>query len=427
MEKEERLAAAGKCLSFIDESVTCYQAVEAMERELLKAGFQELEEKDEWQIEKGGSYYVKRNESAMMAFRIPEKEMRGFHITASHSDSPSFKLKTNPELTVSEEYLRLNTEGYGGMLYSTWFDRSLSVAGRVVYEGKEGLTSVNVNVDEELLVIPSLAIHMNRDANKGIAFNPQTELLPFMGSSKQKGYLSERLSELAGVKKEAILGSDLFLYVREKGKLAGAQKELMLSPRLDDLECVYASLEALLQTKPESYGTVCAVFNNEEVGSLTRQGAASTFLKDTLMRIAEALGKTGSGYLRLLAESFMISADNAHALHPNYQEKADASGKPVINGGIVIKHHGGQKYTTDAYTEGVMKLLCKEAKVPCQDYHNRSDIPGGSTLGNLAMAQAAIPTVDIGLPQLAMHAAVETAGSYDIGYLVEALKAFYQK
>lgn len=427
MKKEEKLMTAQKCLSFIDESVTCYQAVEVMERELLKSGFQRLKERDEWKLSKGGCYYVKRNESAIMAFRIPEKEMKGFHVIASHSDSPTFKLKINPELIVSDKYLRLNTECYGGMLYSTWFDRSLSIAGRVVYEGKEGLTSVNVNVDEDLLVIPSLAIHMNREANKGIAFNPQTELLPFMGSSSHKEYLSKRLSHLAGVKKEEILGSDLFLYVREKGKLAGAERELMMSPRLDDLECVYASLEALLTMKPESYGTVCAVFNNEEVGSLTRQGASSTFLKDTLMRIAEGLEKTGSSYLRLLSESFMISADNAHALHPNYTEKADASGKPVINGGIVIKHHGGQKYTTDAYTEGAMKLLCKEACVPFQDYHNRSDIPGGSTLGNLAMAQVAIPTVDIGLPQLAMHAAVETAGSLDIWYLLEVFKTFYHK
>lgn len=417
---------AKECLKFIEESVSCYHAVKAVERKLRQAGFELLDERDTWSLKQGFGYYVKRNDSSIIAFRMPDREWKGFHIAASHSDSPSFKLKTNPELLVEDQYLRLNTEGYGGMIYSTWFDRSLSVAGRVVVGGKEGLRSLNVNIDKDLLVIPSLAIHMNREANKGVELNPQKDLLPLMGNRDAKGYLMKEIARLAEVKEEDILGTDLYLYVREKGRLLGASEELMLSPRLDDLECVYGSVEAFLAEKPTAYCSVCAIFNNEEVGSLTRQGAASTFLKDTLTRIGEAFHKTGSDYLRLVAGSFMISADNAHALHPNYPEKSDPTNRPVLNGGIVIKHHGGSKYATDGYTEGIMKNICKLAKVPYQDYHNRSDIAGGSTLGNLSSAQVAVPTVDIGLPQLAMHSAVETAGSRDVEYLVKALKVFFK-
>lgn len=415
------------CLSFIDHSVSCFHVVENIEKKLLESGFFKLEEKEAWELEAGKSYFVTRGASSLIAFKVPAGEWTGFHIVASHSDSPSFKLKNNPEMIVEEKYMKLNTEGYGGMIYSTWFDRCLSVAGRLVCKEADGFKSVNVNIDEDLLVIPSLAIHMNREANKGMEFNPQTDLLPLMGGNKVKGSLFRRLSEQANVKEENILGSDLFLYVREKGKLAGAEKELMIAPRLDDLECVYASMEAIADTQPDRYCSMCAVFHNEEVGSLTRYGAASTFLKDTLERIGEGFKKSRSDCLRLLADSIVISADNAHALHPNHPEKADPENRPVLNGGIVIKHHGSQKYATDAYSEAVMKSLCMEAQVPYQDYHNRSDIPGGSTLGNISTGQVSVPTVDIGLAQLAMHSAVETAGSRDVGYLVQVLKKFYQK
>lgn len=418
---------AEKCLAFIDKGVSCYHVIGSVEKELEENGFIELKERDEWEISKGGSYYVKRSASSLIAFRVPEGEIKGFHMIASHSDSPSFKLKTNPEIAVEEKYLKLNTEGYGGMIYSTWFDRCLSVAGRVVTDSGDGLKEVNVNLDEDLLVIPSLAIHMNRDANKGAEFNPQTDLLPLMGSCQTKGRLTEKLAAAAGAGADEILGTDLFLYVREKGKIAGTCKELMIAPRLDDLECVYASMEAVMGTKPKDYCTMCVIFNNEEVGSHTRQGAASTFLKDTMERVGESIGKTGGDYLRLLADSFMISADNAHALHPNHTEKADLTNRPVLNGGIVIKHHGGQKYTTDGYSEAVMKSLCREACVPYQDYHNRSDIAGGSTLGNISAGQVSVPTVDIGLAQLAMHSAVETAGSADVEYLVRVLEKFCEK
>jgi len=423
----QKVEYADECLKFIEESVSCYHVVENMEKQLKAAGFEELKETREWSIAEGGNYYVKRNDSSLIAFCIPKKDLKGFHIVASHSDSPAFKLKENPEMAGDGIYTRLNTEAYGGMIYATWFDRSLSVAGRLFYEKDKKIEGINVCMDEDLLVIPSLAIHMNREANKGMEYNPQMDLLPVMGSAEIKDYLKERLAQLAGIKPEEILGSDLFLYVREKGKRIGPTGEWILSPRLDDLECVYASMKSIQESKPEDYCSVCAVFDNEEVGSHTRQGAASTFLKDTLKRIGEAVGKTGSAYLRLLAESYMISADNAHGVHPNHPEKADPVNKPVLNGGIVIKHHGGQKYTTDGMTGAYMRMLCKEAQVPYQDYNNRSDVPGGSTLGNVSSMQVSIPTVDIGLAQLAMHSAVETAGSRDVEALIKVLKIFYEK
>lgn len=425
--EKEREKLAEECLAFINKGVSCFHVIENMEKRLEEKGFVRLEEREPWEITQGGSYYVTRGGSSLIAFRVPRGEWRGFHVMASHSDSPCFKVKTDPEIQAEGKYLKLNTEGYGGMIYATWFDRCLSVAGRLVCAHDGGFKEVNVQIDEDLLVIPSLAIHMNREANKGMEFHPQTDLLPLMGSAQEKGKLKEKLAALAGVKEEDILGEDLFLYVREKGKRAGAQGELMVAPRLDDLECVYASLEAILKTEPGEYCTMCAVFNNEEVGSHTRQGAASTFLKDTMERIGENAGKTGSGYLRLLADSFMISADNAHGLHPNHPEKADPVNRPVLGGGIVIKHHGGQKYTTDCYSEAVMKALCREADVPYQDYHNHSDVPGGSTLGNISAGQVSIPAVDIGLAQLAMHSAVETAGSADVEYLVRVLERFCKK
>lgn len=427
MENTKTYEYAKMCLEFIEKSVSSFHAVSEAEVRFQKSGFTELKETDAWMLLPGCSYYVKRNASSLIAFRLPKEEIHGFHIVASHSDSPCFKVKTGSEICLEKAYTKLNVEPYGGMLYGTWFDRSLSVAGRLLCRKGEDIREVNVCIDEDLLVIPSLAIHMNREANKGMEYSPQVDLLPMMCSGDKKGALKEKLAETAGVKAQDILGSDLFLYVREKGKLLGAEGEWMISPRLDDLECVYASMEALLQTTPENYCSMCAVFDNEEVGSHTRQGAASTFLKDTLERIGEALNKKQSEYLRLLADSFMISADNAHGLHPNHPEKADPVNRPLLNGGIVIKHHGGQKYTTDGVSEAYVRMLCEKAEVPCQDYTNRSDIPGGSTLGNISAGQVSVKAADIGLAQLAMHSAVETAGSKDVEYLVKVCKCFFEK
>jgi len=451
--ENKNLSAAEGCLAFIDKSVTAFHAVENVEERLKEKGFIELKENSSWDILPQKGYYVKRNDSSLIAFRLPEGEAKGFHIGASHSDSPCFKLKAEEETYAQGGYVKLNVEPYGGMLYATWFDRSLSVAGRVICRDKGRLMSKTVNIDEDLLVIPNVAIHLNREMNKELTYNPQIDLQPVLslrpeeeeqeegcgevnilsetGSGREKKksdqsrILMKKAAACAGVKESDILGKDLFLYVRDKGKLAGAEGELMLSPRLDDLECVYGSMEGFLSGEPVEYISVCAVFDNEEVGSHTKQGAASTFLKDTLEGIGEALGKTGRGYRRMLAESFMVSADNAHGIHPNHPEKSDPAGKPCLNRGIVIKFHGGQKYTTDGYSEAVMRDICEKAQVPCQSYTNRSDIAGGSTLGNISAGQVSIPTVDIGLAQLAMHSAVETAGSLDVEYLIRAFEVFY--
>lgn len=423
---KEYIECAREMLEFIDKSPTCFQAVKNVCDMLTAAGFAELGEADEWKLEKGKGYFVTRNESSVIAFRIPE-QLSGFHIAAAHSDSPSFKVKESPESTVEEHYVRLNTEKYGGMILSTWLDRALSVAGRIAVNGEKGIETRLVNVDKDLLVIPNVAIHMNRDMNSGVAYNPQVDMLPLFAdcSDGEKRSLMSCVAEAAGVNEEDIMGHDLFLYTREKGRLLGESGEFVLAPRLDDLQCAFSVAKAFAESVPQQYVSVCAVFDNEEVGSGTKQGADSTFLEDVLWRICEALGLSRSGYLRMLAGSFLISADNAHAVHPNHPEKADPTNRPYLNGGIVIKYHGSQKYTTDAVSAAKLKSLCKRAEVPFQTYANRSDIAGGSTLGNISTAHVSVSSVDIGLPQLAMHSAVETAGMRDTKYAVDMLKVFF--
>lgn len=423
---KEYTECAREMLDFIDKSPTCFQAVKNIGDMLSAAGFAELREADEWKLEKGKGYFVTRNESSVIAFRLPE-QLSGFHIAAAHSDSPSFKVKESPESMVEEHYVRLNTEKYGGMILSTWLDRALSVAGRIAVNGEKGIETRLVNVDKDLLVIPNVAIHMNRDMNNGVAYNPQVDMLPLFAdcSDGEKRSLMSCVAEVAGVDEEDIMGHDLFLYTREKGRLLGESGEFVLAPRLDDLQCAFSVAKAFAESVPQQYVSVCAVFDNEEVGSGTKQGADSTFLEDVLWRICEALGMSTSEYLRMLAGSFLISADNAHAVHPNHPEKADPTNRPYLNGGIVIKYHGSQKYTTDAVSAAKLKSLCKRADVPFQTYANRSDIAGGSTLGNISTAHVSVSSVDIGLPQLAMHSAVETAGMRDTKYAVDMLKVFF--
>ncbi len=426
---EEYQKCAEDMLRFIGRSPSSFHAVEAIRQRLSAEGFRELAEADPWELSRGEGYFVTRNDSSLIAFRLPGgAEPKGFHIVASHSDSPTFKVKEKPELRVEERYVCLNTEKYGGMILSTWLDRPLSLAGRIaVREGNRIVTKL-VNIDRDLLVIPNLAIHMNRDMNKGVEYNPQTDMRPLFADGEENGgadLLRRELALTAGVNEEDILGQDLFLYVREPGRLLGKDGAFVLSPRLDDLQCVYASLEAFAESCPEEYINVCAVFDSEEVGSSTRQGAASTFLSDTLERVGESLGASRSRFHRWVAESFLISADNAHAVHPNHPEKADPTNRPYLNGGIVLKHHGGQKYTTDAVSAAQVRRICAAAGVPLQTYANRSDVAGGSTLGNLSVCHVPVPSADIGLPQLAMHSAVETAGGKDTAYAVRALKVFY--
>ena len=369
-----------------------------------------------------------RNHSSILAFKVGNQlDEYSFHVTASHSDSPTFKIKENAEIEVKKKYTVLNTEGYGGMICSTWFDRPLSVAGRVIVKTDSGMETRLVKVERDLLMIPSLAIHMDRAVNEGRAINKQVDMLPvFAGSAKEPGEMKKLIAEELGVEEEKIYGMDLFLYNRMKPSVWGREKEFLSCPQLDDLQCAFASLEGFLQADKKKNIAVHCVLDNEEVGSTTKQGAASTFLKDVLFRINLALGGDQESYLMALAESFMISADNAHALHPNYTDKADPVNRPVMNGGIVIKYNANQKYCTDGISTAIFKELCREAEVPYQTFVNRSDIAGGSTLGNISNTQAAMNTVDIGLPQLAMHSAYETAGVKDTESLIRAAKVFYR-
>ena len=414
-----------KLLDFIEKSPTAFQAVDEMQKRLTENGFEVLSEKEYWKLIPGGKYLVTRNNSALIAFCIPEKESRVFHIMASHSDSPSFKIKENPEIKVDNSYVKLNVEKYGGMLMAPWFDRPLSVAGRVIIRRNGGLKEKLINIKRDLVMIPNLAIHMNREANNGVSYNPQKDLQPLFAVGNTDRTLLEIIAEQVGIKKEDIISHDLFLYNRMPGTVWGADKEFVSSARLDDLQCAFASMEGLLRA--QNYGSIAVhcVMDNEEVGSGTKQGAASTFLKDTLLRINMGLGRTYEEYLMTLAGSFMVSADNAHALHPNYTDKTDPTNHPVLNKGIVIKFNANQKYCTDAVSAAIFKELCTKAGVPYQTFVNRSDIAGGSTLGNISNTQVPMNTVDIGLPQLAMHSPYETAGVKDTEYLVRAAEELF--
>ena len=413
-------------LEFLEKSPTPFHAVRLMEDLLRANGYEACPEDSRWTLQKGGRYYVTRNGSALIAFAIPENDIDGYRILASHSDSPTFKIKENPEITVDDRYVKLNVERYGGMLCAPWFDRPLSVAGRVIVKEKDSFVSRLVDVDRDLVMIPNLAIHMNREANDGYKYNAQKDLLPLYGDITAKDTFLKTIAEAVGVKPEDILGHDLFLYNRQKGSIWGAHEEFVSCGRLDDLQCAFASLKGFLAgAKTQSLAVHC-VLDNEEVGSGTKQGAASTFLRDTLSRISAALGFTEEERLIQLARSFMISADNAHAVHPNYTDKADPTNRPYLNGGIVMKFNANQKYCTDGISAAMFRALCQEAEVPVQTFTNRSDMAGGSTLGNISNTQVALHTVDIGLPQLAMHSPYETAGVKDTQYLIQAAEKFFR-
>lgn len=412
--------------SFIESSPTAFHAVETMKQMLDAEGYQQLLESRAWELQAGGKYYVMRNGTSLLAFRIPKKDFTGFQVMAGHSDSPTFRIKENPEMETEGAYVKLNVEKYGGMLCSPWFDRPLSVAGRLIVKTDTGIVSRLVKVDRDLLMIPSLAIHMNRKANEEQKYNVQKDMLPLYAMADAKGSFQKIVAEAAGVEVTDILGSDLFLYNRVKGTVWGAEQEFISSGRLDDLQCVFGSLKGFLTAEEGTSVPMHCVFDNEEVGSSTKQGAASTFLQDTLLRICESLGKTPAQYRQLLASSFMVSADNAHAVHPNYGEKSCPTNRPVLNGGIVIKYSANQKYTTDGVSAALFRMICKKADVPYQVFLNRSDMIGGSTLGNLSANQVPVNCVDIGLPQLAMHSPYETAGAKDTAYLVHVAKVFYE-
>ena len=402
-----------KLFRFLDESPTCYHAAANAKAALTAAGAVELRESEQWKLEKGTLYVVERGDSALVAFRVPEGPFHGFLMAAAHSDSPTFKVRETAEAASAGNTLRLSVEPYGGGVWRGWLDRPLSVAGRVVIRQGDRLVSRLVNIDRDLLVIPGVAIHMDRSVNKGAELNPAVDLLPLLGCGKEPGAFRKLIAEAAGVREEHLLSTELFLYPRTKAVQTGLNGEFIVSPRLDDLQCVFGCLEGFLAAKPGGSLPVLAVFNNEEVGSNTRQGADSTFLTDVLERIAHGCGLDSEAWKAAVANSFMVSADNAHAIHPAHPEYADKGGFPVLNGGIVIKYNANQRYTTDAVSGAVFQAICQEAGVPVQRYSNRADLPGGSTLGNISTAHLSVPTVDIGLPQLAMHSVCETAGAAD--------------
>ncbi len=391
---------------------------------LEKSGFTALKEGDVWNLERGGNYYVTRNMSSVIAFKIPDENFKGYMITAAHGDSPCFKLKANPQLA-DEHYIRLNTEGYGGALLSSWLDRPLSVSGRVVVEEDDRLEMRLVNLDRDSLIIPSLAPHLDRTPKGERELSIGRDMPPLYALSASDGDFMDEIAKRANTTRDKIKGHDLMLYNREEPRIWGRDNEFISAPRLDDLQCAYALLGGFMKGANSKAVQVYCVFDNEEVGSGTRQGAKSDFLPSTLLRISETLGLSYGEHMQRLSSSFMVSADNGHAIHPNRKDTADPANSPQINGGIVIKYNASQRYTTDALSEAIFKKICDRANVPYQVYANRSDIPGGSTLGNFAAEKTSVPTIDIGLAQLAMHSSYETAGALDTQYLADATSEFY--
>ena len=411
--------------SFIEKSPTQFHAVRNMEKELLSAGFEKLEETKRWNIKKNGSYFVTRNGSSLIAFRTNDSE--GYSIVSAHTDSPAFKVKTEPEITSSGLYTVLNTEVYGGLLMAPWFDRPLSIAGRV-YVTNEGKAEERlIDFRRDLVLIPNLAIHMNRKANEGTSYSAQNDMLPLIAEGIEKGRFRKALAEEAGCEEKDLLEYELYLYPRTPYSIWGLDNEFFSSPRIDDLMCAYTALRAIISAEGKRFMPVAALFDNEETGSGTKQGALSDFLPETMSRIANALGYDEEEKMMKKASSFMISADNCHALHPNYQSKCDISNKPRMNGGVAIKFSAAQKYTTDAKSASYLRALMDTNRIPYQYFANHSDIPGGSTLGNLSAQKFSIPTVDIGAAQLSMHSPYETAGSKDTEALSRLFTVFLSR
>lgn len=432
-------------IDFAMKNPTPFHVVDAFSKDLADHGFAELSEYDPWTLEAGGQYMVKRNNSSLIAFKVPKKDVTGLSMVAAHTDSPAIKIKGMQAEMAEGSYLKLNVECYGGLLMATWFDRPLSLAGRAMVKEKGKLVEKLVKIDRDLLVIPSVAIHMNRDANKGIEYNPQKDLLPLFSmvdstqgkarssaaaKSNNSSKLAEIISKELKTKPENIISCDLYLYDRTPGTIWGAENEFFSVQHIDDLQCAYSGIEGIKKAKVGKDQTsmpILALFDNEEVGSGTKQGADSTFLQDVIDRVFEALGYSKQKQGAIIANSLMVSADNAHAVHPNHPEYHDPVNKPVMNNGIVIKHAANQHYTTDSVSAALFIEICNQAKVPYQEFYNRSDKPGGSTLGNISNAHVSLNSVDIGLPQLAMHSCYETAGVKDTKYLIDAFETFFSK
>lgn len=413
--------AINALINFIEKSPTAFHAVASCAEILEGQGYVHLCEQDEWNLEAGKGYYLTRNQSSVIAFRIPKGTPRNFLITASHTDSPMFKVKSEALSPAFDQYARLNIEPYGGTIFSTWLDRPLSLAGRVILSDGEKIEARLINFERDLLVIPNVAIHMQRGINSGYSYNPAIDLLPLLSQDAKTDFKAFLAAE-AGCKKEEILGYDLYVYNRTSATCIGCEGEFFSAPRIDNLMCVFGTLQGFVNSKNAESVNLFYAADNEETGSSTKQGAGSVFLSDVIDRICESCGIERR---RALASSMLVSADNAHAKHPNHPELSDAKNAPHVNGGVVIKNNAAQKYTTDGISASIFSKICAHAGVPTQEYANRSDMPGGSTLGSIATTLTPMLSVDIGMAQLAMHSAYETAGSNDIDYLTQAITAFY--
>ncbi len=407
-------------LDFIHESPVCFLAAENVKKRLLEAGYAELTDLDG--IKAGGKYFMTRNNSAVIAFRVPKSKAKGFMISAAHSDSPCLKIRNKAEL--DGLYVRLDAERYGGMINASWVDRPLSVAGRVTVRTKKGVAIRLVDLKKDMAVIPNVAIHMNRGMNDSVKYDPSKDLVAVYGEAENKGKFFEEIAEAAGCRPEDIISSDLYLYNNQPGTVWGPAGEYVSSPRLDDLACVFACTEAFLTAKKTDRIPVLCVFDNEEIGSGTKQGAGSDFLPRILLGISRGLGLSENAHYALLDNSFFLSCDNGHAKHPNHPEMADANEYPVLNGGIVIKH--SPRYATDSVSCAVFTEICTRAGVKLQSYANRPDIAGGGTLGLIADTKTPVYTVDIGIGQLAMHSCFETMGSRDLDNFILGVKASYE-
>ena len=415
-------------MDFIQDSPSCFHVVENSRIMLENAGAVCLDEKKTYSLEAGSSYFVTRNGSALIAFRLPQTEAGGYSIVSAHTDSPSFKLKENPELSNGGTYTTLNVEGYGGMLMAPWFDRPLSIAGRAFVKAKDGSVQQRlVNFDKDLCQIVNLCIHQNRDVNKSHEYKIQKELLPIIGLGEMPK-IKEMVADILDIDVLSVLDTELFLYNRMHGSIWGVGDEFFSAPKIDDLQCAFSALKAFVTAEDSCSSKIqmVALFDNEETGSMSRQGADSDFLRQTIHRIGCAMGWDYDKRCALQASSFMLSADNGHSFHPNYPEKCDPTNKPLINGGVMIKYAANQKYTTDAFSASVLKSILTDAGIPFQVFFNNSDVTGGSTLGNISTSQFSIPTVDIGAAQLAMHSPYETAGTQDTLNLTEGMRAFYK-
>lgn len=412
-------------LDYIKDTPTAFHASLKIKELLLENGFEELLEGKPWQLQAGGKYYVGRNMSSLIAFVMPRMNVKAYRIAAAHLDSPTFKLKPNFTLERGR-YVKLNTEVYGGPIYSSWMDRPLGIAGRVFVQENQRIVAKLVNLNHPVALIPNLPIHYNRNVNKGVELNPQVDMLPILTDKKENMKdLNSYIAAELGVPEEAIISSDLYLTCLDRGCLAGLQDEFIMAPQIDNLECSYGLVEALCHSTSKNLVSVCALFDNEEIGSSTLQGANSTFLSDVLKRISLLLGKTAEEHAILLNQSFIVSADNAQGFHPNYPGKYDETNPCYLNEGVVIKNAASGAYTTSAYSSAFFQMVCKNANVPVQLTTNRSDIRGGSTLGAISLSHVSIPSVDIGLAQLAMHSAYETAGAKDLEYLIRAIEEYY--